>query len=1208
MMRSDVMDWNLIQNENKEGPKTSKNNCESGGCYHPCINPPRGDTSKAWKKKPSSVDSPSSAHFISPPKRIKSNTLKSKLSSSEMNSGRFTANSDKDDTKITLLLNQSAPVPIMSTQKVGADTAGKEIRNGRITAESYFGSSSDEDERTPIPLIVRNSHSDFPTNEGPFRAGLLEAVNMKSDETISLNISERLAAEALKMQEEESHLATETLAREIEEKRLAVEAFTMQEQEARLATETLAREIEEKRLAAEAFTMQEEEEHLTTKVLAREIEEKRLAAEALTMQEEEALHATETLAREIEEKRLAAEATRMKEEEARLATDTLAREIEKKGLAAEGLTMQEEEEHFATETLTRIIEEKRRAAEAFTMKEQEEHLATKTLTRIIEEKRLAAEEMRMKEEEARFATETLVRKTEKSQRAAEAMRMRNEKERLATDTLAREIEEKRLAAEAFTMKEGEECFATEILAEASPVVGVQLNRDISNPKEVYKTRHPNARLRRWSLSSTSSEATRSMISESSRSLNSISSAESKSWHNHNLVGKHLTVGYERQQYIVRMEDKRLFTSKGKGAADLLKNKGYILMFLNQLLSQPKHPSEIELEDFITEDISKKEGELNQALPSVRQLTRTLIDVMGFDYSSDVHVGNVTVPLKPSEGKAVVRISTVKNFFDFRLNILKGSNVAVTCYLMEEVALAYRLAAHFTLISCSCLREYHKKDYSKLKSLKKIQNRALLTLLVSLKGVLVGLMREELNVNEKDSAVSSNVRGFFQADSGKDFSPAEVLWTDCVNLFTEVDPDIGQTDDKSNVYLVENLLKVDKEVSMRHDVSFSEGLMELLFRQLLAKEIVFVGANGPIKSKMVKLSTRVRKYSGALACVLENPSEECNAVIENILRLRQTQCARVDMEMGKMPIKSHVTKSRTQSPIIDLTTDIEDQAPDEGCCLRMEGCMFLSKVIDQYKGSQKYSEKYSEEIVQTQNITQMAFYLLHLLMENDPFPQVTADRRNHPISISRRLNLKSAVLAAFLLASKILGSPIPMRHLLTYARNAARESSQYTNKGEPGRPLRDLIKSYERHLMILNGYDAPDLSSLPYSSITKVSELLSLSATDTANFRRVFDHFGVQYSPSCLIEEPLLIAFAVYRFGCNQNMLSKPVGDVLEKDEKRMVELLANHMKAIFIFYLSQSRIGQSTISSSLRSPPHLSGDMMISSSYLCDQLNIINGS
>ena len=617
-------------------------------------------------------------------------------------------------------------------------------------------------------------------------------------------------------------------------------------------------------------------------------------------------------------------------------------------------------------------------------------------------------------------------------------------------------------------------------------------------------------------------------------------------------------------------------------------KNYILMFVSGLLSQRETPtSEIELEDIISNDVGKKKSGLNKIFPSVRKLTRTLIDAMGFDYASEVHVGSdVSVPLTPLEGNPVVRISAMKVLFKARLKFLKESNfyVADTCHIMEEFALAYRLAAHFTLISCSRLREYHKKNYKVIKSLTKIQNRALLTLLVSLRGLLVALLREELNANQSGSAVSSNIRSFFQADS-EDFSPAEVLWTDCANILTGIDPDIGMLDDKANAHLVETLLKLDKEVSTRQDVSFSAGLMELLFRQLIAKEVTFTGAHGPIKSKMEKLSGRVRKYSGALACVLDNPSRECNAVIKNLLRLRRSHCASVE--------------------------EMEERNNQIPRCLRMKGCIFLSKVIDQYKVSENKSTIDPEEIVQTQTMEQMTFYLFHLLVENDPFPQLTADGAYHPNSTSRRLNLKSAVVAALLLASKALESPISMRRLLIYASNASEELSQDTVKGGSGRPLRDLTKSYERHLMILHAYDAPELSRLSYSSITEVSELLSLSDVDTVKFKLTFDHFGVKYSPSCLIEEPLLLAFAVYRFGCKHLHImrsSVEFDEGLETGEKRMVELLANQMKATFVFYLSQRDASQSTLSSAFNLPPHVSDAMVISPSDLCDQLNSINES
>jgi len=65
---------------------------------------------------------------------------------------------------------------------------------------------------------------------------------------------------------------------------------------------------------------------------------------------------------------------------------------------------------------------------------------------------------------------------------------------------------------------------------------------------------------------------------------------------------------------------------------------------------------------------------------------------------------------------------------------------------------------------------------------------------------------------------------------------------------------------------------------------------------------------------------------------------------------------------------------------------------------------------------------------------------------------------------------------------------------------------------------------------------------------------------------VFDHVGVKFSPTCLVE-PILIAFAVSHFGCNHlYCLRRPFGfdAILENDEKRIVQVLSNHMAAIYV--------------------------------------------
>ena len=724
----------------------------------------------------------------------------------------------------------------------------------------------------------------------------------------------------------------------------------------------------------------------------------------------------------------------------------------------------------------------------------------------------------------------------------------------------------------------------------SPTNGTRRRERIAHSIEEISPRRSGRKHKRRG-SSVGTAVTNSVTSASTRSVASEFSETTKSsavrsycspFHSKpSLVRKKLTVGVEELRANLKTQDENLFPPKGTNASELLKSRDYILMFLQRILPDRQIPSVIVLEDFITNNVPKKESGLNKSLPSVRQLTRILIEYMGFDCSSEVFVGDDSVPLKPSEEKISIRTSAVKNFIDFRLKFLRVSEDAAPCQFMEEVALAYRLAVHFTLISCSRLVEYHRSNVKQVRSLKKIQNRALLSVLVSLRKIYVELLRNELMDNK--TAVSSNMRNFFYSNARGKFSQAEVLWTDCATILTEVDGDIVMLDEDSNI-LVENMLKLDKEFSNRRDFAFSEGLMELLLRQLIAKELAFVGVHGPIKRKMEKLSMRTRKYTGALACVLDDLSPECAAAIKNVIELRRND------------VKSLVSSPVT---IMDLT-EIEDLAPDEGCILLMEGCMFLAKVFEQYKSVQRIATDYSEKYAQTQTMEQMAFYLFHLLMEKDPHSQKTTDGSVHPFSTSKRLNLKSAALAALMLASKCMDSQIPMRNLLTYSANVSNDHSQQFRKGESGSPYKDLVHLYEIHLMILIGYDAPEISCLPYASVKEVSEMLSLSAAETDKFKRVFGHFGVKFSPSSLIDEPLLIAFAVFHFGCNHlHFLRPPSGfDAVLGDEKRMVEVLSNHMSAIYTLY-------QSMVGANVSSEPKLrrTTNLMISLSSISDQLN-----
>jgi len=115
-------------------------------------------------------------------------------------------------------------------------------------------------------------------------------------------------------------------------------------------------------------------------------------------------------------------------------------------------------------------------------------------------------------------------------------------------------------------------------------------------------------------------------------------------------------------------------------------------------------------------------------------------------------------------------------------------------------------------------------------------------------------------------------------------------------------------------------------------------------------------------------------------------------------------------------------------------------------------------------------------------------------------------------------------------------------------------------------------------------------------------LLFLSTAETKIFKWwVFDHFGVKFSPSSLVGEPLLIAFAVHQFGCNHlRVLHPPSGfdAVLDDDERRIVEVLSNHTSAIYTLYQSMDGANVSSKPKFRRTT-----NLMISLSSIIDQLN-----
>lgn len=366
--------------------------------------------------------------------------------------------------------------------------------------------------------------------------------------------------------------------------------------------------------------------------------------------------------------------------------------------------------------------------------------------------------------------------------------------------------------------------------------------------------------------------------------------------------------------------------------------------------------------------------------------------------------------------------------------------------------------------------------------------------------------------------------------------------------------------------------------------------------------------GHIQQYLVKLSGRHRESSssGALACVLDVMSQPCKTAMDEMLTLRKKQLQQMDQLEEWMKCKyDDVRNGASQSSHPQkccASVDRDAVWSDEMQILRMDGCIFLSKVYSVY-ASQHHRSNYMGGQALKNHVEQLAFYLFHFLMENNLLSEKLDEGSIHPFSVNMRVNLKSAALAALFLSTKINECPISMRRLIALAGSV---NGDFVLKSlmdvESDVPRQSLIKTYERHLMILHGYDAPEVSSLPFHYISEVETELCLMPSEFSKYIEIFQHLGYKLSSCCLMDEPRLVAFAVFHFGYRYlNALQRPNNweDILELKDRKIVEILSDSMNATYLLYMD--RIDR--LRNCSNSTPELKKDVAFTLSHVMDQIN-----
>jgi len=368
----------------------------------------------------------------------------------------------------------------------------------------------------------------------------------------------------------------------------------------------------------------------------------------------------------------------------------------------------------------------------------------------------------------------------------------------------------------------------------------------------------------------------------------------------------------------------------------------------------------------------------------RSVARVLLDSMGFECdivgtrksstASNKELLEIRVKSFSKEKKPVQTATSARDFALLQIAVYRKykRNRNKTTFagdtnggVMGEIALAFRIAAHYAL-------SYESKMIEKSIGLRK---RALMTLIVSLRGLLSQLI-EQLNEGEEND---SNIKAFFLSKDPDSFSDAEHLLLDIIPLLTDMSADLGSLGEKKAVSLAHNLLKFDSHIrGMRKDkkrksselpfqeqgrrkligkrerkgehmIVLRDGLIELFFRQLLDQEYISNGTRH-VREELILMQTRyVGTTSGAMTSLLPSMTNTCVVTIHKVTSFfrDQNRNMKETMKRRKEDRKTYMDKTSAQTSIHDK---------EDVNLLRLDGCIYLSRLMKLLKSVKEPPQK------------------------------------------------------------------------------------------------------------------------------------------------------------------------------------------------------------------------------------------------------------
>ena len=221
----------------------------------------------------------------------------------------------------------------------------------------------------------------------------------------------------------------------------------------------------------------------------------------------------------------------------------------------------------------------------------------------------------------------------------------------------------------------------------------------------------------------------------------------------------------------------------KSSYDLMRDKKYMFLCMLDFLPRAKVKKMTRPAQILCEDGDSSGQLFHKPLDFTRRIIPALLDAMGFECTSDSS-GRENMKIRHMKGrKPSQSANSVRDFIQLQITVAKQDEEIVHgiihCNIMEEVSLAFRLCAHLVIRACAGLKSRKDIKSGQAKKVDEVMTNAIFTLIVSLRGLFLDLLRDIQTTRatkEKlsSNAVTQNIYSFFTCQSVETFTRAELV--------------------------------------------------------------------------------------------------------------------------------------------------------------------------------------------------------------------------------------------------------------------------------------------------------------------------------------------------------------------------------------------------------------------------------------------------